>query len=152
MERAIWAQCLRKKLEPGKKRHPYQANHSLRKWFKTRCEIAGMKPINVEKLMNHSTGISDSYYRATESEVLEDYLKAVDLLTINGDKTILQKQVLELKEKSKDSDYIIKAKLQEKDGEIENMKGQMVLMQQAQKEILDLLKDPTKLLEALKDN
>jgi hypothetical protein len=27
MERAIWAQGLRKKLEPGKKRHPYQANH-----------------------------------------------------------------------------------------------------------------------------
>ena len=51
MERAIWAQGLRKKLEPGKKRHPYQANHSLRKWFKTRCEIAGMKPINIEKLM-----------------------------------------------------------------------------------------------------
>ena len=50
MERAIWAQGLRKKLEPGKKRHPYQANHSLRKWFKTRCEIAGMRPINVEKL------------------------------------------------------------------------------------------------------
>ena len=31
------------------------------------------------------------------------------------------------------------------------MKGQMVLMQQAQKEILDLLKDPAKLLEVLKD-
>jgi hypothetical protein len=39
---------------------------NYRKWFKTRCEIAGMKPINIEKLMNHSTGISDSYYRATE--------------------------------------------------------------------------------------
>jgi hypothetical protein len=36
MERAIWTQGLRKKLEAGKKRHPYQANHSLRKWFKTR--------------------------------------------------------------------------------------------------------------------
>ena len=69
MERAIWAQGLRQKLEPGKKRHPYQANHSLRKRFKTRCEIAGMKPINIEKLMNHSTGISDSYYRATENEL-----------------------------------------------------------------------------------
>jgi integrase len=74
MERAIWAQGLRKKLEPGKKRHPFQANHSLRKWFKTRCEIAGMKPINIEKLMNHSVGISDSYYRATEQELLEDYV------------------------------------------------------------------------------
>ena len=114
--------------------------------------MSGMKPINVEKLMNHSCGISDNYHRITEAELLEDYLKAVDLLTINSDKVILQKQVTELKEKSKDSEYIIKAKLEEKNMEIENMKGQMVLMQQAQKEILDLLKDPTKLLEALKDN
>ena len=119
MERAIWAQGLRKKLEPGKKRHPYQANHSLRKWFKTRFEIAGMKPINVEKLMNHSTGISDSYYRATESELLEDYLKAVETLTINDDKLTLQKQVAELTEKSKEENYIIKGKLSEKEKEIQ---------------------------------
>jgi hypothetical protein len=122
MERAIWPQHLRKKLEPGKKRHPYQANHSLRKWFKTHCEMSGMKPINVEKLMNHSCGISDNYYRITPSELLEDYLKAVDLLTINGDKLTLQKQVLELKEKSKDNEYIIKAKLQEKENQIEGNK------------------------------
>jgi hypothetical protein len=114
--------------------------------------MSGMKPINVEKLMNHSCGISDNYYRITPDELLEDYLKAVDLLTINSDKLILQKQVTELKEKSKDSEYIIKAKLEEKNVDIENMKGQMVLMQQAQKEILDLLKDPVKLLEALKEN
>jgi integrase len=119
MERAIWAQGLRKKLEPGKKRHPYQANHSLRKWFKTRCEIAGMKPINIEKLMNHSTGISDSYYRATENELLDDYLKAVDLLSINYDRLTLQKQVAELTEKSKEENYIIKGKLSEKEKEIQ---------------------------------
>jgi hypothetical protein len=119
MERAIWAQGLRKKLEPGKKRHPYQANHSLRKWFKTRCEIAGMKPINIEKLMNHSVGISDSYYRATENEMLEDYLKAIDFLTINDDKLTLQKQVTELTEKSKQENYIIKGKLAEKENEIQ---------------------------------
>jgi integrase len=108
IERAIWAQGLRKKLEPGKKRHPYQANHSLRKWFKTRCEISGMKPINVEKLMNHSVGISDSYYRATENEMLENYLKAIDFLTINDDKMTLQKQVTELTEKNEQENYIIK--------------------------------------------
>ena len=111
-----------------------------------------MKSINVRIDIGHDIGISASYYKHTEREVLEDYLKAVDLLTINSDKLILQKQVLELKEKSKDSEYIIKAKLEEKNLEIENMKGQMILMQQAQKEILDLLKDPAKLLEALNDN
>jgi integrase len=70
MERALWAQGLRKKLTPGKKRHGFQVNDSYRKWFKTHCEMSGMKPINIETLMNHSTGISDSYYRATENELL----------------------------------------------------------------------------------
>ena len=119
MERALWAQGLRKKLEAGKKRHPYQANHSLRKWFKTRCEIAGMRPINIEKLMNHSTGISDSYYRATENELLEDYLMAVEMLLIHDDKQTLQKQVEELTEKSMQENYIIKGKLSDKEKEIQ---------------------------------
>ena len=42
-----------------------------------------MKPINVEILLSHSTGISDSYYRPTESELLDDYLKVVDQLMMN---------------------------------------------------------------------
>ena len=112
MERAIWAQGLRKKLEPGKKRHPYQANHSLRKWFKTRYEIAGMKPINIEKLMNHSVGISDSYYRATENELLEDYLKAIDLLSISNSTNKLENQISELKQKNKDNECVIRGKLE----------------------------------------
>jgi hypothetical protein len=78
-----------------------------------------MKPINIEKLMNHSTGISDSYYRATENELLEDYLKAVEMLKINDDKLTLQKQVAELTEKSKEENYIIKGKLSEKEKEID---------------------------------
>jgi integrase len=118
MERAIWAQGLRKKLEPGKKRHPYQANHSLRKWFKTRCEIGGMKPINVETLLSHSVGVSNSYYRPTETELLEEYLNVQDFLILD-DEHNLRRQVLELKDKKKDDDYIIKAKLQEKDEQIQ---------------------------------
>jgi hypothetical protein len=34
--------------------------------------------------MNHSVGISDSYYRATLDELLDDYLKAIESLTINS--------------------------------------------------------------------
>jgi hypothetical protein len=41
-----------------------------------------MRPINVETLMGHSTGNSDSYYRPNERELLDDYLKAVPELTI----------------------------------------------------------------------
>ena len=42
-----------------------------------------MKPINIEKLLSHSIGISNSYYRPTENELLEDYLKVADLLIID---------------------------------------------------------------------
>jgi hypothetical protein len=151
IERALWEQGIRHTLVPGAKHHEWKAAHGFRKFYKSRTEQV-MRPINVEVTMGHDIGVSASYYKPTEHEVLEDYLKAIELLTINGDKIILQKQVLELKEKSKDSEYIIKSKMKEKDDEIENMKGQMVLMQQAQKEILDLLKDPAKLLEAVNGN
>ena len=42
------------------------------------------KTRDVEIMMGHSIGISASYYRPLEREVLEDYLKAVPLLTISG--------------------------------------------------------------------
>jgi hypothetical protein len=74
-----------------------------------------MKPINVEKLMNHSVGISDSYYRATENELLEDYLKAVDLLTIHEDKIKLEKKIQEIKERTQDSMKVIDSRLEQKD-------------------------------------
>ena len=44
-----------------------------------------MKSINIETLMGHSIGISDSYYRATEEELLTDYLKAVGHLTMSNE-------------------------------------------------------------------
>lgn len=52
--------------------------HGFRKAFKTICENAGMKSINIELLLGHNIGVSGSYYKPTEKEVLQDYLKAVD--------------------------------------------------------------------------
>lgn len=120
IERALWAQGIRKKLEDGKKRHEFQADHGYRKFFKTHCEIAGMKPINIEKLMGHSTGISDSYYRATENQILSDYLIAVDSLTINEENRLVQK-IEELNEKSDVNQFIITTKLMEKEKEIKKL-------------------------------
>ena len=118
LERALWEQGIRQPLTKGIKRHEWKAAHGFRKFYKSRAEQV-MRPINVEITMGHDIGVSASYYKPTEREVLEDYLKAVDLLTINSDKVLLQKQVLELKEKSKDSEYIIKAKLEEKENQID---------------------------------
>jgi hypothetical protein len=78
-----------------------------------------MRPINVELTMGHNIGISASYYKPTTQEVMQDYLKAVDLLTINGDKNILQREIKALREKEKDSDLLLRAKLSEKEKEIQ---------------------------------
>ena len=118
IERALWAQAIRQKLNTGEKRHEFKTVHGFRKFFKTRAEQV-MKPANVEMLMGHSLGISDSYYRPTEKELLEDYLQAIDLLTVNYDRQKLRKQIDELKESSKNNEYIVKAKLQEKEEEIQ---------------------------------
>jgi hypothetical protein len=47
-----------------------------------------MKPINIEKLLSHSIGISNSYYRPTENELLEDYLRVMDLLSIDKENSL----------------------------------------------------------------
>jgi hypothetical protein len=106
-----------------------------------------MKPINIEKLRNHSAGISDSYYRATENELLEDYLKAVQMLLIHNDKLTLQKHVEELTEKSREENYIIKGKLSDK----ENDDTDIALLKDAIYDMQQLLKNPDRLLEIAKN-
>ena len=101
IERALWEQGLRQQLRDGKKRHEWKAAHGFRKFYKTRTEQV-MRPINVEITMGHNIGLSASYYRPTEKEILEDYLKAIDLLTISNVDSKLEKQISELKEKNKD--------------------------------------------------
>ncbi len=114
VERALWAQGIRTELEFGRRRHEFQTDHGFRKWYKTQCEIAGMKPINIEKLMGHSVGISDSYYRATEKELLDDYLKAVPVLTI-GSEHRLQSQIKKIEEETRNNETNIKSQLYEKE-------------------------------------
>lgn len=123
LERALWEQGIRQSLASGVRRHEWKAAHGFRKFYKTHTEQV-MKPINVEITLGHNIGISASYYKPKENEVLEDYLKAVDLLTISNDKTKLTKQVAELKQKSKDNDYIIRGMIQEKDEQINVLSDQ----------------------------
>jgi hypothetical protein len=136
IENALWAQRIRIKLESGRKRHEFQADHGFRKWFKTRCEIAGMRSINIETLMAHSIGVSDSYYRPTEDELLDDYLKAIAFLTIS-DEHRLQEQVNDLSEKTKDNDHVVKAKLQEKEEQIEALTKKQEQFEQLLQSLID---------------
>jgi hypothetical protein len=118
---ALWSQDIRKKSQLNGNRYEFQTDHGFRKWFKTRCELAGMKSINIEILMGHSIGISDSYYRITENELLEDYLKVSDLLMIDKQEK-LQKELHHYQHKNQEETYIIKGKLQEREEEIKSLK------------------------------
>jgi hypothetical protein len=71
-------------------------------------------------LLGHSIGLLDSYYRPSEFQLLQEYLKVVNDLTINNEFR-LSKQVQQLKEKNEDSEYIIKGRLQEKEEQIKKL-------------------------------
>jgi len=81
IERALWAQGLRKPLENGEKRHEFKADHGFRKYFKTMAE-KHMKSLHVEMLMGHATGLADNYYRISEEEMFSEYLKAIPALSV----------------------------------------------------------------------
>jgi hypothetical protein len=64
--------------------------------------------------MGHSIGISDSYYRITEEEILEDYLNAIPMLTLSS-KYRLQNDMENISKQSKDSVTNIQSQLHEKE-------------------------------------
>jgi integrase len=74
----------------SKRRHEFKTTHSLRKYFETHA-LNHMKLLNVKILMGHDTGLEKSYYKPSEKEILEDYLKVVDLLTINEESRLKSK-------------------------------------------------------------
>ena len=127
ISRAEWEQGIREPLTNGKKRHEFQAVHSFRKFFKSHCEQV-MKSINVEILMGHTIGVSNSYYKPSQKEILDDYLKAINVLTINknNNNTIIEKEIKELKEKNENNEYIIESKIQERDDAIMNLSDQVM--------------------------
>jgi hypothetical protein len=134
LDRALWEQGIRHTLPAGKKRHEWKGAHGYRKFYKSRAEQV-MKPANVEVTMGHDLKTSESYWKPTEREILDDYLKAVPLLTINGSGVILQKQVEELTEKTNNNDYLLKAKLQEKDDALMTLSDQVMKLMQEMQEL-----------------
>lgn len=136
IERALWEQGIRKPLPEGKNRHEWKAAHGFRKFYKTRAEQA-MRPANVELTIGHDIGVSKSYYKPTEREILEDYLKAVELLSIyssNKNKE-LEHKVQELSNMNENNEYLIKAKLQEKDDALSALSDQVMKLMAEMKEL-----------------
>ena len=62
--------------------------HGFRKTFTTQLINSKVNPEIREMLLGHKIGLASCYYRPTEQEMLNEYLKAVPLLTISNEERL----------------------------------------------------------------
>lgn len=65
------------------KRKEIQIFHGFRKFFTKQLVDSKLNPEIREMLLGHKIGLASAYYKPTVQEMLNEYLKAVSLLTIN---------------------------------------------------------------------
>ena len=75
--------------------------HGFRKFFTKQLVDSKLNPEIREMLLGHKIGLASCYYRPTQQEMLNEYLKAVDLLTINEENRLKEKIALLEVEKSR---------------------------------------------------
>jgi hypothetical protein len=100
--------------------------HGFRKFFKTTCINAGMNPLYSEYLMGHRSGLTKSYFKPSDMELLEGNNKALGYVAVINDLTInkehrLIKKVNELQLKN---DQIMELEKQHRK-ELESVQNQM---------------------------
>jgi integrase len=66
------------------KRKEVARAHGFRKFFTTQLVNSGLIPEIREMLLGHKIGLTGAYYRPTVDEMLKEYHKAIDLLTIDS--------------------------------------------------------------------
>jgi hypothetical protein len=74
------------------------ASHGFRKFATTSMIRSKVNPEAREMLLGHSIGLSNSYYRLDANKILQEYLKAVDLLTIYEEHRLRRKVESQVKE------------------------------------------------------
>jgi integrase len=116
--------------------HEVMASHGFRKFCITQMVKAKLEYNVREFISGHrrTTGLDRHYDRTSEDDRLQEYLKAMDLLTIN-DENRLRRQVQE-------QDHTIKVQMAKKEEQI-----QMLLKWKEQMEVL--LNEPDKFIEML---
>lgn len=110
MDRRILADLIRNKLHRsgifeiskmiegqtfGKKRNSIARCHGFRKFVNTTMIHAKVNDTARNMMLGHSTGLDKAYYKPKSSDLLDEYIKAVDMLTINEENR-LRKRVQEL--------------------------------------------------------
>ncbi len=104
----------------GKRRNEVAANHGLRKYCITQMGRSKMDSEIREMLVGHKLGVRGVYLKYGEADRLNEYLKAVDHLTVNQENT-LKRHNEELRVRSETNEYIINHRLQEKELEVKSL-------------------------------
>jgi integrase len=99
---------IRKKGNDKKIRQNIMIAHGFRKFFTTQLINSKVNPEIREMLLGHKIGLASAYYRPTEEEMLEEYMRAVNNLTINQE----NKLHVELEQIKKEQDEILLMKLE----------------------------------------
>jgi hypothetical protein len=65
--------------------------HGFRKFFTKQLVDSKLNPEIREMLLGHKIGLASAYYKPTERDMLSEYLKAVDNLTMNEENRLKRK-------------------------------------------------------------
>jgi len=129
MKLAIKAGIVEKRGYDNRHRNEIPATHGLRKFCITQMAKAKVDTEVAKLLTGHSIGVRGRYLNYTEEDLLQEYLKAVDALTIN------EENRLKIKVKKLTD---IQAELTSKNSEIGELKEKVQFYQDS---ITDLVRD-----------
>lgn len=81
-----WRRILKRAFKTDKSHTWFELHfHTLRKFFKTHCDVAGVKGKFSEFWMGHiGKELASSYFRAQDTQHLDEYKKAIPLLSLEG--------------------------------------------------------------------
>jgi len=116
-----------KHAESGRVRKRTMRAHVFRKMFNTACNNpdVNMNHSIKEKLMGHKVGqgLDYNYDMSEDNVLLQEYLKVVDLLTVD-ESNRLQKENTELKKEVSVKDYQLQKQIIERDSQIQTLQNQ----------------------------
>lgn len=105
-------------------RHGTQMDHGFRKWYTSQCINANLNDTKRYLLEGHALPFNDPNYARVKQELLNEYLKVVDLLTVDQ-KFVLEKQVQELTEEADQIEVLKKQVSELQKFRIKTLKGEV---------------------------
>lgn len=114
--------------ERGKIRKNVKLTVGFRKFFDTQLIYATVEQRTKELFMGHSIGLDDHYFSPVDTYVLQEYLKAVDYLTINDENRLRLK--LDELTKKKGEIETMELRHREEIGTIKQQMNELMMMVQ----------------------